>query len=207
MKEETYMDLAIMVFVRNPIFGKVKSRLAATIGKDKALDIYKLLLAHTEKICKDIPVSKFIFYEDFINWDDIWNNEIYEKMLQEGDDLGERMKNAFKNLFDRGFKEIIIIGSDCYDLIGNIIFEAFNILSKKNVVIGPALDGGYYLLGMNNFMPELFDNKKWSSNTVYRDTIEQLNTLNYSYHSLVLLSDIDLEEDIKFITDKVTRRI
>ena len=166
------MDQAIIIFVRNPVLGKVKSRLAATVGKQRALAVYNILLEHTRKISENLPVDKYIFYEDFINQKDIWHNDIYTKMLQEGNMLGERMKNASKKMFETGYKKIIIIGSDCCELTGEIINDAFNILSKKNVVIGPALDGGYYLLGMNNFISELFDDKEWGSSTVFIDTVK-----------------------------------
>ncbi|MEP6928025.1 MAG: TIGR04282 family arsenosugar biosynthesis glycosyltransferase, partial [Ginsengibacter sp.] len=189
---------ALIIFVRNPVLGKVKSRLAATLGKEKALDIYTALLAHTHKISKYLSVDKFIFYEDFINKADLWENAIYTKFLQEGDDLGERMKNAFKKLFKKDYEKVIIIGSDCYDLTSDTMVKGYNILSKKDFVLGPASDGGYYLLGMNNFIPQIFDNKSWSSDNVYIDTINQINDLQYTVDSLALLNDIDVESDINF---------
>ncbi len=189
---------ALIIFVRNPVLGKVKSRLAATLGEEKALDIYKTLLTHTHSISKNLNADKFIFYEDFLNEDDIWENNIYGKFLQEGNTLGERMKNSFGILFSAGYQQIIIIGSDCYDLTINILNEAYKALSKNEVVIGPSLDGGYYLLGMSKFISDLFDNKKWSSETVYADTVNQITRLNYSFYSLVMLNDVDVESDIDF---------
>ncbi len=199
------MKSALIIFVRNPVLGKVKSRLAATLGNEKALAIYKALLAHTRNISLDLPVDKFIFYEDFVNQDDLWQNNIYNKFLQEGDDLGCRMKNAFQSLFEKKYEKIIIIGSDCYELSTGIIIEAYNLLSENDVVAGPASDGGYYLLGMKNFIPSLFDNKNWSSDTVYFDTINQIKALQYKFSSLDLLNDVDVESDIDF--DKLNRLI
>jgi uncharacterized protein len=192
------MDQAIIIFVRNPVLGKVKSRLATSVGKKNALKIYNWLLDHTCKISKNLSTDKFVFYEDFINYDDIWDNAIYRKKLQEGNGLGKRMKNAFKYLFDAGYRKIIIIGSDCYELTSKIIEDAFDTFSKNDVVIGPALDGGYYLLGMDDFIPELFENKKWGSDTVFADTVSQVKKLDYSLNVLVQLKDVDVESDIDF---------
>lgn len=183
--------------------GKVKSRLATTLGNEKALAIYKALLAHTHKISIDLSVDKFIFYEDFVNQDDLWENHIYNKFPQEGDDLGCKMKNAFSYLFEKGYQKIIIIGSDCYELSTEIIIKSYNLLSENDVVAGPASDGGYYLLGMKNFIPLLFDNKSWSSNTVYTDTVNQIKALHYKFSALELLNDVDVESDIDF--DKFNR--
>jgi rSAM/selenodomain-associated transferase 1 len=192
------LKAALIIFVRNPVLGKVKSRLAATLGKQKALDIYKVLLDHTHKISKNLPADKFIFYEDFVNRNDLWENDIYSKFMQQGSDLGERMKNAFGRLFGGGYKKVIIIGSDCYELTDYILVEAYNLLSKNEIVIGPSSDGGYYLLGMNIFAPQLFNNKNWGGNTVYLDTISQVNDLHYNIKSLIVLNDIDVESDIDF---------
>ena len=199
------MKSALIIFVRNPVLGKVKSRLAATLGNEKALSIYKALLAHTHNISIDLSADKFIFYEDFVNYNDLWENHIYKKFLQEGDDLGWRMKNAFGHLFEKGYEKIIIIGSDCYELSTEIIIKAHNLLSENDVVAGPASDGGYYLLGMKNFIPALFDNKSWSSDNVYLDTINQIKALHYKFSPLDLLNDVDVESDIDF--DKLKRLI
>lgn len=180
------------------MLGKVKSRLAVTVGKQRALDIYNTLLTHTLNISKNLPAEKFIFYEDYINQDDLWDNEIYNKNLQQGTDLGQRMKNAFEDLFNKGYKKVLIIGSDCYELTETIINSAFDLLSVKDVVIGQASDGGYYLLGMKTFIPQLFKNKSWSSGSVYNDTVKQINELGYSFTSLIVLNDVDEESDIDF---------
>ncbi len=192
------MKSALIIFVRNPVPGKVKTRLAATVGQQRALEIYNLLLIHTHSVSKESGADKFIFYEDFINHSDLWENEIYKKFLQRGYNLGERMKNAFEDLFNNGYDKIIIIGSDCFDLTSDILNEGFEALAKNETVIGPAKDGGYYLLGMKHFIPALFENKKWSSASVYTDTIHQIKELNKSFYQLKVLSDVDEEIDIDF---------
>lgn len=192
------MKSALIIFVRNPVLGKVKTRLAASIGDQKALEIYKSLLTHTLEISKDLQEDKYIFYEDFISLQDIWPNDIYNKKLQKGNTLGDRMKDAFDLLFNKGFGKVIIIGSDCFELTAYALHEAFNRISTNDIVIGPATDGGYYLLGMNHFIPELFDDKRWSSSSVYEDTVNQITSLGKTFYSLAMMNDVDKESDIDF---------
>lgn len=189
------MKDALIIFVRNPLLGKVKTRLAATIGDEKTLILYKHLLQHTHAITVTLPVAKFVYYADYINEDDLWNG--FEKRLQRGDDLGERMKNAFAELFETGFRNICIIGSDCYGLSSHIITDAFEKLNTVDVVAGPVDDGGYYMLGMNKPIPDFFINKQWSTDTVFADTREDASNLNLSLHQLPMLHDIDTEADLR----------
>jgi rSAM/selenodomain-associated transferase 1 len=191
------MAQALIIFVRNPVLGKVKTRLAATMGNEKALAVYKHLLQHTRNITQHLPVTKFVFYADFINHDDVWNG--YEKRTQNGKDLGERMHNSFKELFAEGYKKICIIGSDCYELTQEILTEGFKKLNTVENVIGPATDGGYYLLGMQSPLKNLFTNIIWSSESVFTETKNKILESNYSLYVLQTLTDVDEEKDIKFI--------
>jgi rSAM/selenodomain-associated transferase 1 len=195
---------ALIIFVRNPVLGKVKTRLAASLGDQKALEIYKSLLTHTLEISKDLKEDKYIFYEDFISSQDIWPNDIYNKKLQQGNSLGDRMKDAFDLLFKKGFGKAIIIGSDCFELTPEVLNDAFNRLSTNDIVIGPATDGGYYLLGMNHFIPVLFDDKQWSSSSVYADTVSQIRRLGKTFYSLTMMNDVDEESDVDFSKIKMT---
>lgn len=189
-------DNILMIFVKNPELGKVKTRLASTIGKEKALKVYKTLLAHTCTIVNSISFDKAVFYSDSITHNDLWDNEMFQKYLQEGEDLGEKMLSAFTFTFAIGYKNVVIIGSDCIELTVKIIEEAFELLRSNDVVIGPAKDGGYYLLGMNKLYKELFQNKKWSSENVLLDTVIDLKKINVPYKLLKTLSDVDREEDL-----------
>jgi len=190
-------DTLLMIFIKNPVKGKVKTRLAKTIGDEKALDVYHKLLKHTQKITSPISGDKLLFYSDFIDSADNWNAELFQKQVQTGRDLGERMSNAFQLAFLKKHKKVIIIGSDCIDLTAKHIDEAFNLLEEKDIVIGPAKDGGYYLVGMKALHQTLFLNKKWSSSSVFSDTIESVRSLNLSLGLLEELSDIDDEKDLK----------
>ena len=187
---------ALIIFVRDPKLGKVKTRLAKTVGDLKALIIYNELLDHTLSITKDLQCNKYIFYADGINENDIWDNNIYRKKLQFGSDLGQRMSNAFLELFDIGHTKIIIIGSDCFELTKEIIENAFEQLSVSNIVIGPSRDGGYYLLGMQALFDSLFQNVAWSTDDVYKETIKRIMLNKNSVSELIMLNDVDEETDI-----------
>ncbi len=186
-----------MVFIKNPVLGKVKTRLAKTIGEEKALNVYKMLLDHTHKVAKRVNTDKAVFYSDFINSDDVWKKDKFQQFIQNGNDLGDRMSNAFLKVFNMGYKKVVIIGSDCFDLNEDIISEAFSILEEHEVVIGPAKDGGYYLLGMKSHHEQLFKNKAWSTENVLLDTLLDLSNLNLSFKLLPTLSDIDQEKDLE----------
>ena len=187
---------ALILFTKNPELGKVKTRLAKTIGNEKALEIYIKLLQHTKEIVIELDVDKFVFYSDNIIYDDIWEPSKFNKKVQVGADLGNRMLHAFGELFQSGYQSVCIIGSDCYELNSDIIAGAFDDLSRNDVVLGPTFDGGYYLLGMNKLVPELFENKNWSTETVYSETLVDLKKLALSLSTTVKLNDIDEEKDV-----------
>ena len=189
----------IIIFTRNPELGKVKTRLAKTIGDEPALNIYKYLLEHTEKTIQNIASDKAVYYSVKIKNNDIWDNKIYQKHLQQGDDLGFRMFNAFENGFDNNYEKIIIVGSDLLDLQPKHIEEAFLKLDNHDVIIGPALDGGYYLLGMKKLYSQIFKNKKWGTASVRKNTLQDLK--NESVFLLEELNDIDTYDDIKNISE------
>ena len=185
---------AVIIFVRNPELGTCKTRLAQTIGEEKALKVYNYLLQHTAKITEKLMADRFVFYSECIPKNDIWNNDIFIKKLQEGSDLGIKMKNAFIELFNSGYEKILIVGSDILDLKSEHISDAFLKLDSHDVVIGPALDGGYYLLGMKQLYPLIFENKFWGTSTVLKDTLDDLHL--QSICILNVLNDIDTFEDL-----------
>jgi len=185
----------LIIFVKNPIQGKVKTRLAAEIGEAPALEIYKTLLKHTHQVATNTQeVSISVYYADFVNNNDLWNN--FDKKLQEQQDLGSRMNHAIKSEMENGFQNIIIIGSDCLEINPQHIQKAFLSLKTNDIVIGPAEDGGYYLIGLKSLIPDIFKNKKWSTDTVFIDTIEDINRLNLKHMILETLCDIDTKKDL-----------
>ena len=185
----------LLIFTRNPELGKCKTRLAATIGDESALEIYKFLLAHTVKITSNLNLAKQVYYSVRVRENDIWDSLLYAKKKQTGSDLGERMANAFQAGFADGFEKICIIGSDLFDLSQEDIEQAFAKLDTNDVVIGPALDGGYYLLGLKVMNANIFKDKNWGTATVMKDTLEDLK--NLKIHLLEARNDVDVYEDIK----------
>lgn len=191
------MNNGLLIFIKNPIKGKAKTRLAATVGDDEALRIYKELLKHTRQIATNIDANRYLFYGFFIDNEDDWSNDKFNKFLQIDGSLGDKMKDAFEKVFTDGNQKVIIIGSDCASLTPEIVSNAFLQLDNHDFVIGPADDGGYYLIGMNSFEPTIFDGVAWSTEAVLPKTIENIKALNKNYALLTVLSDIDYEEDWK----------
>lgn len=185
----------LIIFVKNPEEGKVKTRLAKNTGNKTALEIYNHLLKHTVSTTKTLEVSKTVYYSDQIPSQDLWKNSIFNKALQKGADLGERMENAFRENFSMGFRQIVLIGSDIYDIEKEDIVKAFDALKDHDIVLGPALDGGYYLLGMNSLTSKVFRNKDWGTSSVLESTLNELK-----HKDIFLLKerqDIDKYDDLK----------
>ncbi len=185
----------LLIFIKNPKKGAVKTRLATTLGDEKALSIYEKLLNHTRSVVQSVHVDKQLWYSDFIPESDNWDHIAPVKKLQERKNLGQRMKYAFKQAFDDGYQNIVIIGSDCAQLQSRHIEKAFNALKSYETVIGPAPDGGYYLLGMNRFLPVLFANKPWGKSGVLQQTIANCEQQGITYKLLEKLNDVDTEKD------------
>lgn len=185
---------ALIIFVKNPELGKVKTRIARTAGNEKALKIYLELMRHTRETVLQINASRFLFYSQDINLNDDWSNNAFEKHLQASGDLGDRMSTAFKKCLKKHDK-VVIIGSDCASIKPEIIRKAFAALDKHPFVVGPTFDGGYYLLGMREFEQSLFSDMEWSTESVYPETIARIEKTGKSYALSEILSDIDHEED------------
>jgi len=189
------LSSAIITFVKNPEKGKVKTRLASTLGDDQAFEIYLKLLEHTRSTLLKTEITRYLYYSKFIDKKDPWSNTDFEKRVQnQSPDLGDRMNVAFKEVL-QNHDQVIIIGSDCPLISNQIIDDAIKALKENDVVVGPALDGGYYLLGMNKHFPDLFKNIAWSQDSVFRDTIFNATKNELSYQILETLPDIDYEAD------------
>ena len=186
---------AIIIFARPPEKGAVKTRLAASLGDDTALTIYNALLQHTHDITCNLRCDKYIFYAGHIANKDHWG-ESYSRHLQQGTGLGNRMQSAFNQLFQDGYSRVVLIGSDCLELTPSVLEQAFLLLDKKDIAIGPALDGGYYLIGMKEGLKEVFDGVAWSTEKVWQQTKERILAKGYSYGILPVLRDVDTVEDL-----------
>ncbi|MBK8493048.1 MAG: TIGR04282 family arsenosugar biosynthesis glycosyltransferase [Saprospirales bacterium] len=188
------MRSALILFVKNPQLGKVKTRLAATMGEENALRIYEALLAHTREVALQVAVGRYLYYSEFIDKDDDWRMAYFQKRKQEGEDLGARMAHAFSEVL-RDHERAILIGSDIPQISASILEEALEGLSTHDFVIGPALDGGYYLIGMHAYEPAVFEGIAWSTSSVFTQTIQLIRQLGKSFHTLPLLADVDVEKD------------
>lgn len=187
----------LIVFTRNPVKGKVKTRLAASTSDDFAMRIYKKLREHTRKAALESGADLAAYYADYLPESDIFYSTGAQVFLQKGSDLGIRMLNAFKQGFSDNYRRIVLVGTDCPELTGNILRKAFALLEQKSAVLGPAKDGGYYLIGMRNLLPALFIGKQWSTPHVCREAIDVLEHHRIDYALLQALSDLDTVEDLR----------
>ena len=183
----------LIVFVKNIILGKVKTRLAKTIGDEGAFKIYSELVGITEKETQKVTADRHIYFSDVII-SSKWEGD--QKFVQEGADLGIRMKNAFLEGFNQGYENIVVIGSDLPDISQETIQAGFDKLNDNEIVFGPADDGGYYLLGMSQMTNSIFDNKPWSQSTLLDLTLQELSEQGKSVTLLQALNDIDTFEDL-----------
>ena len=187
-------DSNLLIFVKNPVLGRVKTRIAADTGNEKALSIYRELLKLTRNTASQVRANRFLFYSDFIDNTDDWPDIEFQKRLQSGKDLGERMKNAFAELQKNGNK-CVIIGSDCAELDSELVHQAFELLNTYDAVLGPTADGGYYLLGLRKPLPAVFEDINWSTEKVLDQSIRKIEAQGMTYALLPRLRDIDHEYD------------
>jgi uncharacterized protein len=185
----------LIIFVRNPELGKVKTRLARTLGDSEALRIYLFLLEKTRAAALGVSADRLLCYSESIPPADTWPRTAFMPHLQVPGDLGQKMEAAFRYSFEQGAQKALIIGSDCPELTGDILQAAFDALDKADFVLGPVPDGGYYLLGMRQFESSVFQHIDWSTAAVRTQTLAAIDVLGKTVHTLPMLTDIDEEAD------------
>lgn len=191
-------DNQLIVFVKNLIPGTVKTRLAKDIGQDMAMEVYKELVSYTSEVTDKVKdTDRVVYYSQYVELWDFFNDEKYQKSLQEGKDLGQKMLNAFYDAFENGYLKAVLIGSDTPDLSKKIIMEAFKQLDDHDVVVGPAEDGGYYLIGMKDAHKELFEDKTYSHDKVLEELLEAAEDKGLKVAQLETLFDLDTKADMK----------
>lgn len=190
------MTDALIIFAKNPQLGKTKTRIGNQLGDEVALAVYFQLLNRAQQITQLLRQDKFVFYSDFIDKEDSWSNEYYKKEKQLGNDLGARMSDAMNKIFADGYEKVVLIGTDIYELTGDIINEAFEKLNDHDMVLGPAKDGGYYLIGLKKPNPSVFKLSKWSTNMVLEETLQLAKKSSLNTALLQELNDIDEPEDM-----------
>lgn len=198
----------LIIFVKYPQPGLVKTRLAKDIGKSQAASLYK---SFVDVIVKRNISSRFkmiIFYTPGNRENEIrrWLGEKFEYQSQDGRDLGERMLNAFAFVFSQGAKKIILIGTDSPLIDKNVVIKAFKRLENAECVIGPSYDGGYYLLGLSRFCKDIFTNIDWGTDRVRQQTVKALEDLSIKYSFGDVDFDIDRLEDLKLFRARLRHK-
>lgn len=187
----------LVIFSKNPVPGEVKTRLARSVGKEKAFEIYEALRSITSEAVSTVRAKRVVCFSGFIPQSDLFLSIDTEVRLQHGNNLGERMHNAISEGFSSGARHVVLIGTDCPDISGSVIEQAFSLLESNDAVLGPARDGGFYLIGLKRSSPELFLNRIWSTSGVLGETIRILDHTGTSYGLLPELQDIDTFEDLQ----------
>lgn len=190
----------LIIFARNPEVGKVKSRLAHTLGDEFACEIYRDLMMKIRDQAESLTVNRAVFLVEETDGQSYWPPDKFMKKLQTGDTIGDRMLNAFAWAFDKSFHKVVLIGTDIYSLGSDIVRQAFDDLSKHEVVLGPTYDGGYYLIGLNT-MNNIFENISWSTESVFDQTMSFCRKKKLSVKVLQKLVDIDRAEDLKLLPE------
>jgi rSAM/selenodomain-associated transferase 1 len=187
---------ALVIFVKNARRGHVKTRLASSLGEDKALAIYLALCERVRNVCLGFSGKCYVYYSEYIPSEpDLWEDDFFIKRIQHPVfDLGLRMKAACNELLPV-HSSVILIGTDIPHLTTNILEESILLLKNTDVVLGPSDDGGYYLIGMKKTNDYLFQNMTWSIDTVLSESIQRINMNNMTYNLLKTLSDIDTADD------------
>jgi rSAM/selenodomain-associated transferase 1 len=195
------MKSLLLVFAKTPVLGTVKRRLATTVGAEKALSVYTQLLRKTNAILEELAQEVIVFYSgaEASTLQDYFPT--FKLNAQKGTDLGERMQQAFQWGFSQGYKNLILIGTDLWEIETPLISLAFKQLQTHDCVIGPSTDGGYYLLGKKENIPAVFQNKAWSTASVLTNTLADLQD-----HQVALLpekTDIDTYKEVELYPELV----
>lgn len=198
---------AVLLFLKAPEKGRVKTRLARTVGRDAALEIYKNFVMDTLAMLKRSGRLTIVCFHPahaekaIIQW--LPGNYLF--WPQTGRDLGERMMNAFVRAFSENFSRVALMGTDIPDLPESVIREAFDTLARHPAAMGPSVDGGYYLIGFNrrDFSPRFFRGIAWSTPAVFSQTLDKMNTRGVSCGLLPEWRDIDDGDDLK---DLISRK-
>ena len=186
--------IAVGIFAKPPLPGMVKTRLIPDIGADKAARVYRYCLEYTLAVVRQSGLDYQLFISETCD-DPLFQDEEYS--LQKGDDLGARMFHAFQDLLERGSDGALIIGTDCLDITSMHLLEAAASLADHELLLLPALDGGFAMIGCSEINPALFDKLRWSTDQVYRQTLANAQLLNYRVKSLETVRDIDRLQDLE----------
>ena len=195
------MKTCLIIFTRYPEAGKVKTRLIPALGEEGAASLHRQMAEHTISQVRALQRLSPCDLEVWFVGGNLalmqdWLGEDLTYQRQPDGDLGDRMRLAFQSIFDRGCKKAAIVGTDCPGLTTEILSQSFDALEDNSIVLGPAIDGGYYLIGLQYSIPELFIEINWSTATVLQDTLKIAAGLGIVPMLLPYLADIDLPQDL-----------
>ncbi|WP_041659661.1 TIGR04282 family arsenosugar biosynthesis glycosyltransferase [Acaryochloris marina] len=197
----------LLLFVKNPIPGTVKSRLGRSIGFEAAAALYRCFARDLLFTTRQLGIDHLIFYAPAAAETAVqdWLGPQYTYLPQQGDDLGERMAHAFATCFERGYGGALITGSDSPDLPLTYLQHGLRSLTQQQVVIGPSDDGGYYTLGFTpeTFTPGVFADMPWSTETVFEQTLQRLQFC--SVHQLPTWYDVDTLDDLRHFHQRLSQ--
>jgi|YNPNPStandDraft_1061719.scaffolds.fasta_scaffold29926_1 rSAM/selenodomain-associated transferase 1 len=193
-------DACLLIFVRYPKRGEVKRRLSLILDEDTVLDLYRCFVIDTMSLAFRVSVPFIICYtpSESLSLFKKWLGSSYDYAPQTGRDLGERMMNSFQYAFKHGYKRVVLIGSDCPDLPERLVSDAYESLGKHDVVLGPAADGGYYLIGLREqaLDPTLFQGVEWGASNVFNETMNRCSLKGYTVSVLPQWWDVDTCDDL-----------
>ncbi|MDJ0795646.1 MAG: TIGR04282 family arsenosugar biosynthesis glycosyltransferase [Calothrix sp. MO_167.B12] len=191
----------LIVFTRYPEPGKTKTRLIPALGAEGAANLQRQMTEHTlsqvKKLQTIIPISVEIRFADGnLQLMQTWLGDDLLYQSQGTGDLGQRMVRSLLDALQGGAQRVVFIGIDCPGVNADILTTAFKQLDSYDLVIGPAVDGGYYLIGLKRYIPELFANIDWGTAMVWQQTIDIAQGLKLSHMQLLPLADVDRPEDL-----------
>jgi len=191
----------IFIMMRDPEVGNVKMRLAESIGAKAATGLYRSFIKDTLKTVQSLNISYHIAVHPPESQDHFakWLGPSYQSFQQQGSDLGKRLQNGFRTMFEKKYQQVIALASDSPDLPHEILQTAISKLQIHEAVIGPATDGGYYLIGFSNalFNPEFFEDISWSTDTVFQETLSRIDSVTNQIYVLPEWPDIDTKADLR----------
>ena len=191
----------LIVFTRYPEPGRAKTRLIPALGALRAATVHRQMTEHTLLQVRKLHSTRSISIA--VHFDGSGDRQMQDWLgadlgyqSQSSGDLGGRMARSFDDAFQAGIERVSIIGTDCPELDAELMGRAFDELLTHDLVLGPAIDGGYYLIGLRYFIPELFVDISWSTDRVLVQTVAIADKLNLSVGYLPILADVDRPEDL-----------
>lgn len=197
---------AVLVFLKAPEKGRVKTRLSLILDESFVLELYKGFVHDTLAILESFQ-DIFIYFLPAEKEDDLrsWLGSGYQYVCQTGRDLGEKMSNAFRDGFEKGYDRLLLIGTDIPEISESVLHRAFTLLETKDAVIGPASDGGYYLIGFRkeSFSEKIFHDMNWSKGDVFQETLRVMGEMHLQYERVAELNDVDTPEDLEALSSRM----